>query len=144
MTQPQTPPIVERLRALGLFDLQQHLAGLLREVADFLQRHHVATPLRFEHRHDPSRGWVAEIELTPADFQRVFQDWPMPVKAWHDQEGRLHLEAELRAGRLRCVIPVNEVEARMTPNGVIIPLVPPATAPHAQPGAPRVTFDPRR
>jgi hypothetical protein len=144
MTQAQTPPLVERLRALGLFDLQPQLAGLLREVADFLQRHNVSTPLRFEHRHDPSRGWVADIELAPADFQRVFHDWPMPVKAWHDQEGRLHLEAELRAGRLRCVVPINDVEARMTPHGVMIPLVAPAAATHTSPSSPRVSFEPRR
>ncbi|HMV65937.1 MAG TPA: hypothetical protein PKA64_03725 [Myxococcota bacterium] len=141
MTQP--PPLVERLRALGLFDLQPQLAGLLREVAEFLQRHQIQHPLRFEHRHDPSRGWVADLELSSADFQRVFHDWPMPIKAYHDQEGRLHLEAELRAGRLRCVVPIHEVEARMSPHGVVIPLVPSAPA-HAPPGAPRVSFEPRR
>lgn len=109
----------DRIRAVGLFDLHEDLSGLLRAVADFFETHGVRSPVSFGQRFDPSRGWLADIALTPADFLRILQGYPMPVRITPG-EGSLALETDLRAGVLRCTLPLHKLQAHVTDGGLLL------------------------
>lgn len=119
MTNPQT--IAEKLRNIGLFDLQPTLPGLLEAVADYFKRHAVTQPEDFTWRHDPSRGWVARIRLSPADFLRVMAEHVMPVRLKPGADGAsIELETDLRAGVVCAVVPLDQLEGTMTPDGLLV------------------------
>jgi|JI7StandDraft_1071085.scaffolds.fasta_scaffold861377_2 hypothetical protein len=113
----------DAIRAVGLFDLHDHLAGLLKAVAAFLEQHRISAPVSYAHRHSESRGWQADLELRPADFQRVLRDYPMPVtiEPHPGQPGALWLRTELRAGTLSASLPLPSA-GLMRAEGLVISL----------------------
>lgn len=132
----------ERIRAIGMFDLQDTLPGLLSALADFFTRHRIAAPVGVSWRQDPSRGWQAEIELTTADYLRIVDGYPMPtaVRAAGDQ---LHLETELRAARLVAHLPLGALQAHVSGGALVLGLsTAQASASAAAPGA-RAVFGQR-
>lgn len=94
------PTPLERLRAIGLFDLQPTLAGLLEATVVFLRTHRIDAPEHFEPQQDAQRGWKAHIELTWDDFCRVLRDYPLDVRWKATDEGVVEVQADLRAGLL--------------------------------------------
>jgi hypothetical protein len=129
---PNPSEDAERIRAIGLFDLQDTLPGLLHALADFFTRHRVAAPVEVSWRRDPSRGWQAEIELTAADYLRVVEGYPMPTTARPSGE-QLRLETELRAARLIAHLPLAEAQAHVSGGALVLSL---ATSPSPTPSAP--------
>jgi hypothetical protein len=132
----------ERIRAMGMFDLQDTLPGLLSALADFFTRHRVAAPVGVTWRQDPSRGWQAEIELTAADYLRIVEGYPMPtaVRTAGDQ---LHLETELRAARLVAHLPLAASQAHISGGALVVGLSgASASTPSPAPGA-RAVFGQR-
>jgi hypothetical protein len=127
------------MRAVGLFDLQPTLAGLLAEVSSFLARNRIDDPVAITWARDPSRGWTADIELDVSDMTRVFVDWPVPVSlAAEPSEGGagvLVLRTEARCARISARLSLGAAHAVLTAGGVA--LKPGAPLPAAG-GAPRV------
>lgn len=122
-----TPSDAERMQRVGLFNTHETLAGLLREVAAFLDQHGIASPHRFEHHRHANRGWQVELALAPADFLRILTDYPMPIRFDLVQEEadaprRVRLETDVRAGRLSTVIPLHQLAGRITSEGLLLAL----------------------
>lgn len=113
--------IAEKLRNMGLFDLQPTLPGLLEAIADYLKRHSVTQPQDVSWRHDAGRGWVARIRLSPADFLRVMAEHVMPVRLKPGADGAsVELETDLRAGVICTNLPLDQVEGTMTADGLLV------------------------
>jgi hypothetical protein len=131
----------ERIRAIGLFDLQETLPGLLQALADFFTRHRVAAPVDVSWRRDPSRGWQAEIELSAADYLRVVEGYPMPTSVSATTE-HLRLETELRAARLIAHLPFSAAQGHISGGALVLALAPAPSPTASAPGA-RAVFGQR-
>lgn len=127
-------PAHERIRAVGLFDLQPTLAGLLKAVAAFCEQHRVE-PTAFAQRHDAARGWQADIDVSTSDFFRIFADYPVPAQM--EPAGTdLLLHADLRAGRVHTRLPLTGLYAQVLSDGLVLRTGGPAETP--APGRSRV------
>jgi hypothetical protein len=119
MTEHTNP--ADAMRDVGLFELHDSLASLLREVAVFLEKHRIAEVVDFSQRHEPSRGWQAELELHPADFLRVLSGYPMPIQITPQARGgALLLQTDLRAATVSATLPLNAVEAYIQDGALVI------------------------
>ena len=132
----------EHIRAIGMFDLQDTLPGLLSALADFFTRHRIPTPVGVTWRQDPSRGWQAEIELTAPDYLRVVEGYPMPT-AVSAASDHLRLETELRAARLVTHLPIGQAKGQVSGGALVLSLASaPAPSAATAPGA-RAVFGQR-
>lgn len=122
MTERTSPG--QRMREIGLFDLQTTLPGLLQEVILFLQKHGLDSPRSFEPR-ETTRGWRAFIELEWADFCRVLDQYPLDgdwVLTQDGEETLLQVSVELRAAVLTTTIPKRMLSARVRHGGLMLAL----------------------
>jgi hypothetical protein len=130
MSDPQA--IAEKLKSIGLFDLQPTLPGLLKAIAEYLERHRVSQPEDVSWRHDSSRGWQARIRLSPTDFLAVMAQHVMPVRLKPFGDGAsVELETDLRAGVISAVVALDQLEGTMTPQGLLLRPIAPTTPPSA-------------
>lgn len=114
-----------RIRAIGLFDLQPTLPGLLGAIAAFCETHAIRAPRDVRWTEDRSRGFLAQLELEPADFFRVAAGYPMPVRLTLTAAGQLQLETDLRAGVLRTTVAHDALEGHVTPEGLLFRMAAP-------------------
>jgi len=125
----------DRMRAVGLFDLNDSFPALLAACAEFFERHNIAEPVAFRPHHHESRGWQAEIELDWSTFCRVLDGYPLGADL--SVEGQqLVARATLRAGVLIARTDATE-GATITQDGVVLgsgspQKKPPASLPAAQ------------